>query len=163
MRREKMEDPKYSFNLWERKGERDSSNQCKAEVLDRKWEDINWSNLEATEVPSRVCVFPFWTILQQIRARLKVENSTNWQEKQNPQRFLTKFTRILKYTDMKKTKTRIESADKDDDDEIIRREILRHHESKTLIERLVELTRCGNVVMFARRWKSAIDSSHRRE
>jgi hypothetical protein len=64
---------------------------------------------------------------------------------------------------MKKTKTRIERADKDDDDEIIRREILRHHESKTLIERLVELTRCGNVVMFARRWKSGMDSSHRRE
>jgi hypothetical protein len=64
---------------------------------------------------------------------------------------------------MKKTKTRIESADKDDDDEIIRRKIFRHHESKTLIERLVELTRCGNVVMFARRWKSAMDSSHRRE
>jgi hypothetical protein len=94
---------------------------------------------------------------------LKVENSTNRQQKQNPQGFLTKFTRILKYTDMKKTKTRIESADKDDDDEIIRREIFRHHESKTLIERLVELTRCGNAVMFARRWKSAMDGSHRRE
>jgi hypothetical protein len=105
MRREKWK-TKFSFNLWERKRERDSSNQCKAEVLDRKWEDINWSNLESTDVPSRVWVFSFWTILQQIRARLKVENSTNWQQKQNPQRFLAKFTRILRYTDMKKTKNK---------------------------------------------------------